>query len=189
MPKTKIIDLSKRMSVFACSISLLYFLGGCASNFTGESISLKLDGLGKPRVLMMQTQVIRGKDSYSMDMIVDVSKERLTVVGSSLGLRVFTLSYDGTRVAEGFGLGLPFYIPNRLVVDDVTLILTSKEILKDSLPAGCSLYIEDNLEKIYCGDQLVVSVKKIQLTNGNSEIFLNRSLPEYQLKIVMSEVQ
>ena len=138
MPKTKIIDLSKRMSVFACSISLLYFLGGCASNFTGEPISLKLGGLGKPRVLMMQTQVIRGKDSYSMDMIVDVSKERLTVVGSSLGLRVFTLSYDGTRVAEGFGLGLPFYIPNRLVVDDVTLILTSREILKDSLPAGCS---------------------------------------------------
>ena len=173
MPKAKIIDLSKRMSVFACSISLLYFLGGCASNFTGQPISLKLDGLGKPRVLM----------------IVDVSKERLTVVGSSLGLRVFTLSYDGTRVAEGFGLGLPFYIPNRIVVDDVTLILTSKEILKDSLPAGCSLYIEDNLEKIYCGDQLVVSVKKIQLTNGNTEIFLNRSVPEYQLKIVMSEVQ
>ena len=189
MPKIKIIDLSKVVIIFTCSISLLYFLGGCVSDFTGQPISLKLNGLGKPRVLMMQTQIIRGKDSYSIDMIVDVSKERLTVVGSSLGLRIFTLSYDGARVAEGFGLGLPFYIPNRLVVDDVKLILTSEEILKDSLPAGCSLYIEENIEKIYCGDQLVVSVKKIQLTNGNTEIFLNRSVPEYQLKIVMSEAQ
>ena len=80
-----------------CSCSTVFLNGG-----TG------LNSLGAPRVIEMQMQVTRGSNSYTMDLVVEVHKQGLTVVGSSFGVRVFTLSYNGDYIAEGIGTGLPF---------------------------------------------------------------------------------
>lgn len=180
----------RRIVKLACSTFSLLAVFGCASSFLGVPISsAKLDGLGEPRVLLMQTQIIRGNDSYSMDMIVELSKDQLTVIGSSLGVRIFTLAYDGDKVVEGIGLGLPIYFPSRLIIDDVKLIISSKDSLKSGLSADCSLASQGSVERIYCGGHLAASIKKIQLNSGTVEVALDRFNPNYQLNVVMSEAK
>ena len=149
----------------------------------------KLEGLGNPRVLIMQVHIIRNNDSYSMDMIVEVSNEKLVIIGSSLGFRIFALSFDGATLLEGAGPGLPFYISNRLVVEDVMLTLYSNEVLQNNLPAECSMTEMDGLKDIYCRGRLVVSIKILDSNNVNTVITLKRTEPYYQLNIIMSEVQ
>lgn len=183
---------SNELSKLWCGIACLLFvsiLGGCAVGLTNQPVASNIQAIGKPRVLLMQTQLIRGKDTYSMDLVADVSAERLIIVGSSLGVRLFTLSYDGVTVMEGLGRGLPFYISNRLVVDDVMLALTPMQALVANLPTDCSIFSESGLEKIYCGGKLTVSLRGWMTSNENTTVALQRFDPDYELNIVISEVQ
>ena len=170
-------------------ITLFLLVGGCASGFIYEPIVTNFAGLGKPRVMLFDAQIIRGKDSYSLEMIVDISNNKLTLVGSSFGFRIFTLSYDGVSVIEGPGVGLPFYISNRLIIDDVMLILISRDVLKNNLPRNCFLNINGVIENIYCKERLLASITELPSSNGNSVISLKRSELGYELNIVMSEVR
>ena len=79
-------------------------LSSCSTVFLNESDGASLNALGEPRVLEMQMHLTRGSDSYAMDLVVDVHKQGLTVIGSSFGIRVFTLSYNGDVIAEGIGI-------------------------------------------------------------------------------------
>ena len=183
---------SNRLSRYFCSFMypiLFFTLGACSTININEPLATNLQEIGRPRVLLMQTQIIHSADTYSMDLIVDISRGKLTIIGSSLGIRVFTLSYDGVNISEGLGKGLPFYISNSLVVDDVMLALTSHEALKANLPIDCSLVVDNGLEKIYCRDQLIASVSQNRGLDKNMTVSVKRSNPEYELNIVMSEEQ
>lgn len=182
-------SLKKCLSLSLSLILVISFINGCATANLSYPLTTKLEGLGAPRVLLMQEHIIRGNDSYSMDMVVEVSNEKLTVVGSSLGFRIFTLSYDGVTVSEGTGKKLPFYISNRLVIDDVMLVLSSNEVLKDNLPDECSMTQDGDFKNIYCRGRLTVSIKKLESYNMSTVIFLKRTDPDYQLNIIMNEVQ
>ena len=112
-------------------------LSSCSTVFLNDSDGTSLNALGEPRVLEMQMHLTRGSDSYTMDLVVEVGKHGLTVIGSSFGIRIFTLSYNGNLIAEGIGAGLPFYVPNKLIVDDVILALSSRRALEGRLPKNC----------------------------------------------------
>ena len=181
-------ELSRFWRGIVC-LSSIAILAGCVMDLSSQPVASNIQVIGKPRVLFMQTQLISGKDAYSMDLVADVSAEKLTIIGTSLGVRLFTLSYDGVTVTEGLGRGLPFYISNRLVVDDVMLVLTPIQSLKANLPADCSIFAETGLEKIYCRKRLTVSLRRQVASNGDITIALQRYDPDYELNIVMSEVQ
>ena len=180
-----LIKVGCRCFATALVISML----GCATRLSNEQMGLSIASLGLPRVLLMQTQLIRGSDSYTMDMIVEVTPKQLIVVGSALGVRVFTLSYDGKNIVNGPGLGLPFYISNQLIVDDLMVILSESQSFDAKLPEGFTIIRGPGLRNIYEGDQLILSVTESKAINGNTDISLRRTNPKYALNIVMSEVR
>ena len=169
--------------------ALVITMLGCATRLSNEQMGVSIASLGAPRVLLMQTQLIRGSDSYTMDMIVEVTSKQLMVVGSALGVRVFTLSYDGKNIVNGPGLGLPFYISNQLIVDDLMLILSDSQAFDAKLPEGFTIIRGPGLRNIYEGDQLILSVTESKALNGNTDISLRRANPKYALNIVMSEIR
>jgi hypothetical protein len=131
----------------------------------------------------------RGSDSYTMDLVVEVHKQSLIVVGSSFGVRVFTLSYNGDVIAESIGAGLPFYVPNKLIVDDVILALYSSRALEDRLPKNCKLVRVGQVGKIYCDEKLLVNVEHQKTADKNELVLVERFQPEYKVNFVISEVK
>lgn len=164
-------------------------LTGCATVFLNNSQNSNLNSLGEPRTLEMQMQISRGESSYAMDLVVDVHKQGLTVIGSAFGARIFTLSYDGNVVSEGIGLGLPIVIPNKLVVDDVILALVTRKSLEADLPQDCSLILDGEWRKITCKGQLLVNIKHQQMANKNELVTVERLQPEYKVNFIISEVK
>lgn|GEM_PF-1621018 len=171
------------------AVALVITMLGCATRLSNEQMGLSIASLGVPRVLLMQTQLIRGSDSYTMDMIVEVTPKQLMVVGSALGVRIFTLSYDGKNIVNGPGLGLPFYISNQLIVDDLMVILSDSQSFDAKLPEGFTIIRGPGLRNIYEGDQLILSVTESKAVHGNTDVSLRRTNPKYTLNIVLSEVR
>jgi len=164
-------------------------LSSCSTVFLNESDGASLNALGEPRVLEMQMHLTRGSDSYTMDLVVDVHKQGLTVIGSSFGIRVFTLSYNGDVIAEGIGIGLPFYVPNKLIMDDVILALSSRSTLEGKLPKNCRLVRVGEIGKIYCDKKLLVKIEHQKTTDKNELVLMERFQPEYKVNFVISEVK
>ena len=164
-------------------------LSSCSTVFLNDSDGASLNALGEPRVLEMQMHLTRGSDSYTMDLVVEVHKQGLIVVGSSFGVRVFTLSYNGDVIAESIGAGLPFYVPNKLIVDDVILALYSSRALEDRLPKNCKLVRVGQVGKIYCDEKLLVNVEHQKTADKNELVLVERFQPEYKVNFVISEVK
>jgi hypothetical protein len=137
----------------------------------------------------MQMQVTRGSNSYTMDLVVEVQKQGLMIIGSSFGIRVFTLSYDGNLIREEIGSRLPFYIPNKLIVDDVILALSSRSSLELGLSKNCKLISEGEAGQIYCDDKFLVSIRRQKMSDKNDLVSLERFHPEYKVNFVISEVK
>ena len=164
-------------------------LSSCSTVFLNDSDSTSLNALGEPRVLEMQMHLTRGSDSYTMDLIVEVTKQGLTIIGSSFSVRLFTLSYNGDVIAQGIGAGLPFYVPNKLIVDDVILALSSRRTLEGRLPKNCKLVRVGEVGKIYCDEKLLVNVEYQKTADKNELVLVERFQPEYKAKFVISEVK
>jgi len=164
-------------------------LSSCSTVFLNDSDSTSLNALGEPRVLEMQMHLTRGSDSYTMDLVVEVTKQGLTIIGSSFSVRLFTLSYNGDVIAQGIGAGLPFYVPNKLIVDDVILALSSRRTLEGRLPKNCKLVRVGEVGKIYCDEKLLVNVEYQKTADKNELVLVERFQPEYKAKFVISEVK
>jgi hypothetical protein len=164
-------------------------LSSCSTVFLNDSDGTSISALGEPRVLEMQMHLTRGSDSYTMDLVVEVGKHGLTVIGSSFGIRIFTLSYNGNLIAEGIGAGLPFYVPNKLIVDDVILALSSRRALEGRLPKNCKLVRVGQVGKIYCDEKLLVNVEHQKTADKNELVLVERFQPEYKVNFVISEVK
>ena len=164
-------------------------LSSCSTVFLNDSDGASLNALGEPRVLEMQMHLTRRSDSYTMDLVVEVHKQGLIVIGSSFGVRVFTLSYNGDVIAESIGTGLPFYVPNKLIVDDVILALSSSRALEDRLPKNCKLVRVGQVGKIYCDEKLLVNVEHQKTADKNELVLVERFQPEYKVNFVISEVK
>lgn len=164
-------------------------LSSCSTVFLNDSDGTSLNALGEPRVLEMQMHLTRRSDSYTMDLVVEVHKQGLIVIGSSFGVRVFTLSYNGDVIAESIGTGLPFYVPNKLIVDDVILALSSRRAFEGRLPKNCKLVRVGLVEKIYCNEKLLVNVEHQKTADKNELVLVERFQPEYKVNFVISEVK
>ena len=164
-------------------------LSSCSTVFLNDSDSTSLNALGEPRVLEMQMHLTRGSDSYTMDLVVEVTKQGLTIIGSSFSVRLFTLSYNGDVIAQGIGAGLPFYVPNKLIMDDVILALSSRRALEGRLPKNCKLVRVGEVGKIYCDEKLLVNVEYQKTADKNELVLVERFQPEYKAKFVISEVK
>lgn len=164
-------------------------LSSCSTVFLNDSDGTSRNALGEPRVLEMQMHLTKGSDSYTIDLVVEVTKQGLIVIGSSFGVRLFTLSYNGDVIADGIGAGLPFYVPNKLIVDDVILVLSSRYALEGRLPKNCKLVRVGEVGKIYCDEKLLVNVEYQKTADKNVLVLVERFQPEYKANFVISEVK
>lgn len=175
-------------SLGLCLIWIL-LLTGCTTVFLNSPNRSDLNSLGEPRTLEMQMQVSRGESSHAMELVVDVHKQGLTVIGSAFGARVFTLSYDGDVVSEGVGLGLPIALPNKLIIDDVILALVTRRSLEAGLPKDCSLVVDGGWRKISCNGEFLVNINHQLMPDKNELVTVERLQPKYKVNFIISEVK
>lgn len=172
---------------------ILFFMAtllmGCQSHSNLLAFNMSPEELGAPRVLQMQTQILHGDNSYAMENIVDISKEKIQIIGTASGIRIFTIIYNGKEISSGPGIGMPFYFPINLITEDNLFVLASSAAIQSHLTANYALEGNASERKLLQSGKLLMSMERRQDAKGNSIITLYRTSPEYKLYIVMSEVK
>ncbi|GLS06367.1 hypothetical protein GCM10007860_35560 [Chitiniphilus shinanonensis] len=87
--------------------------------------------------LAQQRLVIeRAGQVQALEVVLQSDATAVRLIGDALAVRLFTLDYDGARVVEGPGLGLPAGLPPALIVNDLLAVHAPLPALRAALPAG-----------------------------------------------------
>jgi len=162
---------------------------GCQGHSNLLAFNISPEELGAPRVLQMQTQILYRDHSYTMENIVDISKENIQIIGTASGIRIFTIVYNGKEISSGPGIGMPFYFPINSITEDNLFALASPAVIQSHLTTNYTLERNPGERKLLQSGKLLMSMEQRQDDKGNSIITLYRTSPEYKLNIVMSEVK
>jgi hypothetical protein len=180
----------KKMKVLAVMALLICGLQACSIFPIYDLISFPVKSFGHPRVVDVRLQIIRAGQSKVIDAVVNVGNNELTVIGSAMNVRIFTLKYDGENIIQGSGVGLPFGMPPNLIINDLILIVSDKRLVKANLEKDWGLISGgDNSELLFKKDKLIVKYEKSLDSMGNNVVYLKRYSPEYEIKAVYSEVK
>lgn len=175
--------LSKSLhrSFFFCL--LIACLSGCALSSALRPIPTSMEDFGPPRTMALQMQLIRSNETHMIESVIEISPTHLEFIATSVGVRLFTLHYDGHTITEGPGLGLPFGLPAQLIINDLTLILLDDPHLKKRLPHNWTIVEEGQKREIYQNKQLLLEYSKNVDAKGNGTINLKRNMPTYELNV------
>lgn len=117
-----------RRSEFIPTLLLFATLAGCASTPRDVPTNEASWPLLSPVSLMQSQQVSQvlrgdyGDASFSLRSVVTVDAQQLTVIGlSSMGMRAFTLKYDGQNLSEERAPQVPQALQARQLLNDLQL--------------------------------------------------------------------
>ncbi len=180
---------SQKMKILAAAF-MISSLQACSVFPLYDLVSFPVKSFGHPRVLDIRFQIIRAGESKVIDAVVNVGINELTVIGSAMNVRIFTLIYDGENIIQGAGVGLPFGMPANLIINDLILIISDTGLVKANLQKDWGLISgADHSELLFKKDKLIAKYEKSLDSMGNSVVYLKRYSPEYEIKTVYSELK
>ena len=107
----------------------------------GERSSLTLSpaSFGQSLSLQQEVKVNAAGHTAALDAVLEISPERMTLVGMELGQRVLTLTYAEGELCEQRHPKLPAEIHGADVLSDLQLALWPAAAIRAALPAGWTM--------------------------------------------------
>src|SRR5262245_24188624 len=168
------ISRARSRALFVLGISIL---AGCAvPTHQPGRVGLKLSpaALGESSSLQQHLTVERNGTIDELDIALEVDRQRLDLVGLTLGQRVLTLSYDGQVLNSWRHPLFPAVVRSEDILEDLQLVLWPADVVREALPGGWRIE-ESGLRRTLLRDDMPVMVidysgqprwiGKIQLSN------------------------
>ena len=126
-----------------------------------ESFELRLMpvSLGHELALQQQLSFSFGKESRTVDALLEVNSDSVQLVVQTLGQSALRLSWDGHRLDQKRAPWLPPSLRGERVLSDLQLTYWPVEAIRAALPTGWQLIEEGNERQLRQGDQLVETVR------------------------------
>ncbi|MEW9898210.1 DUF3261 domain-containing protein [Chitinivorax sp. PXF-14] len=148
------------------------------------TLALPPASFGQALSLQQRVTVEREGRSDSLDAVLDIAPEQLTLVGLALGQRVLTLSYDGSKLSETRHPLLPDNVRGADILSDVELALWPAGAIRAALPAGWSLDDSEAGRVLRHGSRTVASIRYTASPRWQGRIELNNQQYGYRLTIL-----
>lgn len=176
------------------SLLILVLITGCTSPTEhtpsawlkpGVKVELPPPGLDIP---MSEQQLLTAKvngKSHSLIALLDVNNERISLAGlSSLGVRLFLVTYNGQGIQAEQSITLPELPPAEQVLSDIMLSYWSIARWEKQLPRGWSLADKGMVRELRDDQQQLVSQIMYQDINGQrTPIQIDNQTFGYQITI------
>jgi hypothetical protein len=163
---------------------------GCTAMFLPlPLLHVRPADLGPPRTVEQRLQIVRRGQSVVLDGVADVSAERVQLIATALGVRLYDLSYDGRRVVPG-PAGTPAGgLPPPVALDDFLLLYAPTEVLAAALPRDLRLVAGPDGRQLYRGNRLLVAVRYETGDPMNGRSRLHNAALDYDLVVDSTVVQ
>ncbi len=158
-------------------------LGACASWLALPLLKIQPAALGVDRTVEQRVSFSRGDESRSFDSVVEISSDRLNVIATAVGVRLFTLSYDGRTLTQGAGLAMPGGLPPEWVLNDLLYVYTPADVLQAALPDDWRVVDEDGVRRLLESGKLVIEIRYAGADRWNGRAELEQKRLGYRLRI------
>lgn len=137
-------------SVFIC-VAFLSVLTGCASDpflyGNRPDIQLSPESFGQNISVQQQLHVIQNGQTHDLQVVLEIDKDKITLVGLAMNQRVLTLDYDGKTLHSWRHFMLPKEVQAENVLENLQLAFWPKAVIEKALPKDWR--IEENPQERY----------------------------------------
>lgn len=170
---------------------LVFVLLLAACNWLPNDLPLlRIDpaALASDRMAEQRLQLVWRDKARTMESVLDLSGGSLRFIGSAMGLRLFSLNYDGERIEENGGVGLPSALPPERIINDMLLIYAPEASLLAALPDGWTLEVQRDRRLLRHDEELVIEVVYHAAAPWLGRTVLRHLLYSYQLTVDSADV-
>ncbi|WP_137937803.1 DUF3261 domain-containing protein [Chitinivorax sp. B] len=121
-------------------------------------LQLSPASLGQPLSLQQQIEVTGTNQHHSLNAVLEVDTQHLTIVGMALGQRVLTLRFDGQQLQEQRHPLLPAQVQGSEILNDLQLALWPADAIRPHLPSGWHLDDSTSQRVLYQDNQRITEI-------------------------------
>jgi len=167
-----------------------FSLTACASFWLSGGLPLlKIapETLGTRTIEQRSTIIWRGEQK-TLEMVLDIHADTVTVIGMAFGARLFSFDYDGNKITET--QPLPSGLSATRIMNDLLLTCAPLDALRVALPTGWAVYEkEKGLRQVYFDEALNISIHYAEGLPWRGRVVLDNHALRYQLTLDSYEAE
>jgi hypothetical protein len=140
--------------------------------------------LGAKTVEQRLTIVWPGKQR-TLEMVLDIGADTLSVVSLAFGARLFSFDYDGRKITET--QPLPGGLSATRITNDLLLAYAPLDALRAALPAGWTIHEEQGRRQVFLDEKLNISIHYVEGLPWQGRVVFDNHALHYQLTLDSSE--
>ena len=158
-------------------------LTACASFWLSGGLPLlKMPptALGIQTVEQRSTITWPGKQK-TLEMVLDIHADTLTVIGMAFGARLFSFNYDGEKIVVT--QPLPSGLSAARIMNDLLLAYTPLDALSAALPTGWTVHEKQGIRQVFLDETLNISIHYVEGLPWQGRVVLENHALSYQLTL------
>jgi len=132
------------------------------------------------RTIEQRTTITWPGEQRTLETVLDIHENMLTVVGLAFGARLFSFNYDGEKIVEA--QPLPGGLSATRIMNDLLLIYTPLDVLRAALPANWTVHEEKGMRQVFLNGTPNISIHVEGSTWQGRTVLDNHAL-RYQLTL------
>jgi hypothetical protein len=172
--------------VFVLLLSLS--LTACASFWLSDGLSLLkiAPDAFETRTVEQRVAIAWPGGQKTLEAVLDIHPDSLTVIGLAFGVRLFSFDYDGEKII------LTQPLRGRLsatrIVNDMLMVYAPLDALADALPTGWTVCEKQQMRQVFQDERLAVSIHYPEGSPWQGRVVLDNHALGYQLTLDSREV-
>lgn len=144
-------------------ITFITFLSACTTHpvvpVEHLNIALSPESLGQNISVQQQLHVAQNKQSHDLQVVLEVNKEKITLIGLAMSQRVLSLEYDGKNLTSWRHFMLPKEVQAQNVLQNLQLAFWPEEVIQKALPKDWTIREDALARNIYYKNDRMIKIK------------------------------
>ncbi|MDR2016898.1 MAG: DUF3261 domain-containing protein [Burkholderiales bacterium] len=138
------------------------------------------------RTVEQRLTIVWPGEQKTLETVLDIRADALTVIGLAFGARLFSFDYSGEKITET--QPLPGGLSAARIVNDLLLTYAPLDALMAALPSGWTVHEKQEVRQVFQDETLAISIRYVEGTLWRGRAVLDNHALHYQLTIDSHEV-
>ncbi|MDR2244390.1 MAG: DUF3261 domain-containing protein [Burkholderiales bacterium] len=125
-------------------------------------------------------------EQRTLETVLDIHADTLTVIGMAFGARLFSFDYNGKRIVET--QPLPGNLSAARIMNDLLLAYAPLDVLRAALPRGWTVHEKQGVRQVFFDETLNISIHAIEGLPWQGRVVLDNHALRYQVTFDSHEV-